>query len=66
MAAAGTGRCHHAGGAGMDRDAGPGRVSSQQTPEQPHSASDSPHPLPPSGLLSVTSEAPCSTEKRKA
>ena len=30
------------------------------------STSDSPHPLPPTGLLSVTSEAPCSTEKRKA
>ena len=27
---------------GLDRDAGPRRVSSQQTPEQPHGASGSP------------------------
>ena len=44
----------------------PGRVSSQQTPEQPHSASGSPRPLPSAGLLFVTSEALCSTEKMKA
>ena len=29
----------------------PSRVSSQQTPEQPHSAPDSPHPLPSLGQL---------------
>ena len=29
----------------------PSRVSSQQTPEQPHSASDSPHPLPSAGCF---------------
>ena len=29
----------------------PGRVSSQQTPEQPHSASGSPRPLPSTGLI---------------
>ena len=29
----------------------PGRVSSQQTPEKPHSASDSPCPLPSMGLI---------------
>ena len=44
---------------------GPGRISSQQTTEQAHSASDSPHPLLSVGLLFVTSEASCSTERRK-
>ena len=43
----------------------PGRVSSQQITEQPHSASDSPCPLSYTGLLSLTSETSCSTEKRK-
>ena len=41
------------------------RVSSQQGTEQPHRASDSPCPLPSTGLIFVTSEASCSTEKRK-
>ena len=44
----------------------PGRVSAQETPEQPHSASDSPRPVHSMGLLFVTSEAHCITEKRKA
>ena len=43
----------------------PSRVSSQQSTEQPHRASDSPCPLPSTGLIFVTSEASCSTEKRK-
>ena len=43
---------------------GPDRISSQQIPEQDNSASDSPHPLPSMGLLFVTSEASCSTERR--
>ena len=43
----------------------PSRVSSQQGTEQPHRASDSPCPLPSTGLIFVTSEASCSTEKRK-
>ena len=42
-----------------------GRVSSQQSTEQPHRASDFPCPLPSTGLSFVTSESLCSTEKRK-
>ena len=42
----------------------PGRVSSQQSTEKPNSASDSPHTPPSMGLLFVTSEASCSTEKK--
>ena len=43
----------------------PSRVSSQQSTEQPHRASDSPCPLPSTGLIFVTSDASFSTEKRK-
>lgn len=50
---------------GLDKMPAPNRVSSQQSTEQPHRASDSPCPLPSTGLIFVTSEASCSTEKRK-
>ena len=43
----------------------PSRVSSEQSTEQPHRASDSPCPLPSTGLIFVTSDASFSTEKRK-
>ena len=43
----------------------PSRVSSEQSTEQPPRASDSPCPLPSTGLIFVTSDASFSTEKRK-
>ena len=66
MAAAGTGLCPHAGGAGTGQRC---RPPQSQFPANPRAAPRCfwfSRPLPSAGLLFVTSEALCSTEKMKA